>query len=354
VGRHLRNLARLPNVEVHGFDQSPTMVAQCLRWTDQAWIDGHVRIGPPVGTLPYPDGEFDLVYTSEVLVHVRPEHLEGVLHELLRVARGQVFHFEPAPGVAVSAKAHDGCWNHDLVGAYTRLDRTCEMLPPGFRVQAPYRVLLGETSPWTWPPLLLELMRRLDADLEAGFAALRSEVEAAREQAAHAARVAESLAGMERDLAKAREAERRQAHAAELSGAMLSAKVGELAAVTREASLLREKFGELTRRMDEAERRAESLRKELATAHARESTVLATRLESEKAALSREIERLREELGREAASWRSRAAEVEIALQEARIENIRQRGRADHLAREQQEFVAAANSIFTRRTGGAP
>lgn len=178
VGRHLANLSRLPGIDAHGYDQSPTMVQGCLRWTGQDWMDQHIRVGPPVGRLPYADASFDIVYTSEVLIHVRPEHLSGILAELVRVAKWQVLHFEPAEHTPISTDSHDGCWRHDLPAAYSALGATCETLPSGFRLQAPYRVMLGGPAPFTWSAVLLDMYRRLDRDIDAGFDELRERLRA--------------------------------------------------------------------------------------------------------------------------------------------------------------------------------
>lgn len=165
VGRHLRNLSRLPDVQVYGYDQSPTMVA-CLRnWTSQRWIDEHVALGPPTGALPYGDGQFDIVFTSEVLVHVRPEDLEAILRELLRVCRGHLLHLEPAEHVHISDSEHEGCWKHDLVAAYARLGRQAEILPSGYFDHVPTRVVVGQAPRYTWSPVVLELFRTMEIEL---------------------------------------------------------------------------------------------------------------------------------------------------------------------------------------------
>lgn len=168
-GRHLRNLVRLPGVEPFGYDQSLSMTRGALAWCEPEWLDTHVRVGMPTGRLPYDDASFDVVYSAEVLVHVRPEDLPGVLSELLRVARRQVLHLEPSPGVEVSSAVHDGCWNHDLPGAYRALGRECEVLPNGYEVHTPFRVALDSEPPYTWPAEILEMCRRMERDLRAGF-----------------------------------------------------------------------------------------------------------------------------------------------------------------------------------------
>lgn len=207
-GRHLRNLARLPGIEIHGFDQSPTMIAGCLTWTDQAWIDTHVTLGSPTGRLPFPDDAFDIVYTAEVLVHVRPEDLHGRLSELLRVARRQVFHLETSPDYQLVSGEHDGCWYHDLVSAYAALGRRCERLPAGYPAHSPYRVLVDESAPtWEWSPVVLDLFRRMERDISSTINALRAPPEqAVREQLGS---LAASIASMEASLRDARDQQAR-------------------------------------------------------------------------------------------------------------------------------------------------
>lgn len=174
-GRHLRNLCRLPGIDAHGFDQSPTMIAGCLTWTDQAWIDRHVTLGSPTGPLPFPDGAFDIVYSAEVLVHVRPEDLPGRLSEMLRVAKRQVFHLETSPDYQLVSNEHDGCWYHDLVSAYAALGRTCERLPAGYIAHCPYRVRIDQSAPtWDWSPVVLDLFRRMERDISSTIASLRT------------------------------------------------------------------------------------------------------------------------------------------------------------------------------------
>lgn len=135
VGRHLKNLVNISGASIYGYDQSPTMVAEMLNWTTQEWIDDHVHLGEAIPTLPYEDGFFDIVYTSEVLVHVCPEDVPHILKELLRVSRGIVFHFEPGPEVELDHGAHGGCWGHDIQKIYEDLGVSCKKLPKLFKVQ---------------------------------------------------------------------------------------------------------------------------------------------------------------------------------------------------------------------------
>ena len=181
VGRHLRYLNAIPGLEVHGYDQSAGMVAGMQQWAAPEWLEARVRTGPPVGRLPYSDGEFDIVFTAEVLVHVRPEDLASILAELIRVARWQILHFESSWDFPLDPNAHNGCWYHDLFWAYGEKSLSCETLPAGYRVHRPYRVVLDPAR--STPPVgivLPMLLRRMETDLQgtlAGWAALGERLE---------------------------------------------------------------------------------------------------------------------------------------------------------------------------------
>lgn len=171
-GRQLRNLASLEGVEAYGFDQSRAMVDGGFRWASPGWVAEHVRIGAADGRLPFEDGAFDIVFTSEALLHTRPEDLDGRLQEALRVCRGHVLHVEPAPSWSGYTEHCGGCWGHDYVAAYARLGHECRVLDSGTPRQAPYLVVKDPSSlRSTWPPPVLALYRRMEAALEAGFTA---------------------------------------------------------------------------------------------------------------------------------------------------------------------------------------
>lgn len=240
VGRHLANLSRLPGVDAHGYDQSPTMVQGILKWTGQEWFDSHVKVGTPTGRLPYDDASFDIVYTSEVIIHVRPEHVPGILAELMRVAKWQVLHFEPAEHTPISTDSHDGCWRHDLPAAYSVLGAACETLPSGFRVQAPYRVMLGGPTPYTWSPVLLDMYRRLDRDIDAGIGELRERLQTQTHLAATLeARLADAgrAAAAAKDAMNASAAASKQALDAAAMREAGAREAGEAAGLARATSL---------------------------------------------------------------------------------------------------------------------
>src|SRR5262249_37066487 len=144
-----------------------SIVDGCFDWASPEWLEAHVVVGEPLQRLPWPDGFFDVVFTSEVLVHVPPNDLEPLLAELLRVCRWQVLHLEPAPTTSVLANPHGGVRNHNLLDAYRALGCRCEVLASAYPLQSPCRVLVSdERLPWTWPPALLELYGRLEMDLQ--------------------------------------------------------------------------------------------------------------------------------------------------------------------------------------------
>lgn len=168
VGRHLKNLVDIPGVTANGYDQSPTMVSEMLNWTSQEWVDEHVRIGGPVSKLPYEDGFFDIVYTSEVLVHVCPEDVPHILKELLRVSQGVVFHFEPGPEVDLDREVHGGCWGHDIQRMYEDMGVLCRTLPKLFKVQDIFFVETNNKRQISEPfsPTTSFLFRKMEQEFE--------------------------------------------------------------------------------------------------------------------------------------------------------------------------------------------
>ncbi len=169
-GRQLRNLAAVPGADVHGFDQSSSMVEGGFRWAPKAWVDAHVSVGSATGPLPFDDETFDIVFTSEALLHTRPEDLAGRLAEALRVCRGHVLHLEPAREWLGYSEYCGGCWGHDYVAAYAALGWTCRVLPSGTPRQSPYLVLKDPQSlSSVWADAMLDLYRRLELTIEQGF-----------------------------------------------------------------------------------------------------------------------------------------------------------------------------------------
>lgn len=205
-GRHLEYLREIPGLDVHGFDQSAAMLEQ-LDWADAEWRAEHLRIGDPIGRLPYPDNAFDVVLTVSVLIHVRPEDLPQVLSELHRVARWHVIHVENnrVAETVRNSDVHEGCWEHDLSTAWATLpDAKLEVFPEVFEAEDVYRVQLDPKRPLPKPntPLASQLVA-LDRAVSGELRRLQAvELREGRRRAGLEAQV-EDLQGRVEDLREA-------------------------------------------------------------------------------------------------------------------------------------------------------
>nr|MBP9532880.1 class I SAM-dependent methyltransferase [Syntrophaceae bacterium] len=88
TGRHLRALARLPGLKIHGIDRNPADVAKAVRALREMpdALSREVSVtSADITQMPFADETFDCVICSEVLEHI-PEH-EAALKELVRVLK---------------------------------------------------------------------------------------------------------------------------------------------------------------------------------------------------------------------------------------------------------------------------
>jgi SAM-dependent methyltransferase len=91
-GKLLRELRRRLDVPLVGVDFSPTQIEQARRYLAP---DGGIELLLARGEhLPFPDGSFDLVVTSAVILHNPPPVAERIRREILRVARRFAAHNE--------------------------------------------------------------------------------------------------------------------------------------------------------------------------------------------------------------------------------------------------------------------
>ncbi|MDX2131186.1 MAG: class I SAM-dependent methyltransferase [Planctomycetota bacterium] len=361
-GRHLRNLRALPGVEPHGYDQSESMTRGALAWCTPDWLEAHVRVGDPTGRLPYDDDSFDVVYSTEVLVHVRPDDLAGILRELLRVARHQVLHLEPTPGIVVGSDIHDGCWNHDLVRAYRALGHECEVLPRGYEVHTPFRVMLGGAAPYTWPREILDMCLRMERDMNAGL-------RAAAQQATEAAVAGE---------ARVRDVEQRLGAAADEARARAGILSGELEAarnaLAAESAARAQAAGDLARALekslalelllDERQTLLDNERAALAEARASLDEVRAAhaaalaaaeRLDAERLAAIDGLSRAREQAARDAGLHATIVASLRHDLRSAgeRLAALRdERAKAADATRALHMIVSTATARLRRSVEG--
>ncbi|QGY38998.1 methyltransferase domain-containing protein [Pseudodesulfovibrio cashew] len=84
----------IDNLEVHGFDLSWSRIAECKEWL---WANGHKDTFLSVASLlhlPYVDGAFDVVYTSQAIEPNRGKE-RLILNELFRVTSRYLVLIEP-------------------------------------------------------------------------------------------------------------------------------------------------------------------------------------------------------------------------------------------------------------------
>ncbi|MBI3183458.1 MAG: methyltransferase domain-containing protein [Myxococcales bacterium] len=238
-GRHLRNLRRLEKLELYGCDISAKMLETARAYVgDAAFGDERLRLIAPRTRLPYPDGFFDVSYTSEVLIHVDTVDLQAVLAELWRVTSSLIVHMENRP-VSPSRRensAHDGSWLHDFPAVYRELGAPAVLaLPDVVENQCVYLIAKPDSKLATTAVAVLEQRGLLSSNL-----ALKQE----REQSS-ALRLKLLELQSERDELKAAlqqertsEVARAASALAKLPGATLA--ISQLAkAVERSAELLR-------------------------------------------------------------------------------------------------------------------
>jgi pseudaminic acid biosynthesis-associated methylase len=85
--------------------------------------------------LPFDGREFDLVFTAGVLIHVPPETLDGVLREIVRVARRYVLaveYFAEQEEVVRYREHDDLLWKRDFRRAYERVATDLRLVRSGF------------------------------------------------------------------------------------------------------------------------------------------------------------------------------------------------------------------------------
>lgn len=249
-GRHLQYLSRLENVDIYGVDQSPTMLAGARKWASAEWLKEHTQQIAPVGRLPFDDGHFDIVYTAEVLVHVRPTDLPIILRELVRVSKWQVLHIEASPGVPVVASEHGGCWNHDIVAAYRDIGLECELLESGYGIHSPWRVVKDKSRKlYTWNSAVLGLLSRFSTAMNDTLASR----EAAALEAIENERKAQTsrIEALRDEVRSLRQSKRARAEANRRVKSSL-AEVLHVSADDIPDTVIPERVGELTRLVNDA------------------------------------------------------------------------------------------------------
>lgn len=180
-GRHIEYLNKLNNLELYGVDQSPTMLESLRkRFGNNKDLMERIVLIEPRSKLPYPDNYFDIVYTVSVLIHIKPEHINQILSELIRVSKHGLIHFEnkEEKTSTLSSKDHNGCWVHDLKKAYKSQGVNANIMDQVSGCQDVYFAKLSNNPYYDFNvnPVILERIRLLDERIRPRIAFLEGEV----------------------------------------------------------------------------------------------------------------------------------------------------------------------------------
>lgn len=119
VGWNLTYLSRLGMRSLHGIEPQPYAVARA-----RARIDGDPNISVHLGTafdLPFGRGEFDLAFTSGVMIHISPADLPRAMDEIYRVAKKWIvaIEYDHPTEVEIEYRGHAGAlWKRDHGAAW--------------------------------------------------------------------------------------------------------------------------------------------------------------------------------------------------------------------------------------------
>jgi len=196
-GRHLRNLAAMPWVEAYGCDISEKMLEVARQESGLAEPESRIRRIEPRGRLPFDDDFFDVVFTSEVLIHIDSAELPQILRELWRVSRSLLLHVEnvEVQGSYRENDAHDGCWKHDFRAAYAAFEGAeVQVFKSAVDLQAVYLVSKPASSLGHAPTL------RARVDLEVARQALQRSRQLLEERALRLSRTQVDLEDARREL----------------------------------------------------------------------------------------------------------------------------------------------------------
>jgi ubiquinone/menaquinone biosynthesis C-methylase UbiE len=118
----LRIAAQYPDCTVHGVDISPKMIAVARHDAQEQDLSLDLRVGSML-ELPYPDGSFDVVFTTITYHHLDLAEKRQAVNEIARVLRGPEPHGKQPGGRYVSAefgpRASNALQRHLAKGEYT-------------------------------------------------------------------------------------------------------------------------------------------------------------------------------------------------------------------------------------------
>lgn len=115
-----------PKFEIYGCDQSEAMLNEAgklgVPWANLS--SGNVR------TL-VANPKFNVIYTSEMLIHIHPNDILGALKNIVAKTKKYVVHIENSLITDLFQKSsdeHNGCWRHNFVSLYRTLGLEVEVI----------------------------------------------------------------------------------------------------------------------------------------------------------------------------------------------------------------------------------
>ena len=91
-GKVLRSLREFTAVPLTGIDFSSSQLEKAKEYL--SGLEGITLVRGDAERLPFPDGSFDVVFTSNVILHNPPKKADRMRREILRVSKKYVVHKE--------------------------------------------------------------------------------------------------------------------------------------------------------------------------------------------------------------------------------------------------------------------
>lgn len=146
TGVNIRSLKRLTDAEL--FAVEPNDIARQSVITEGLLDASHIVDGA-ANKLPFEDNQFDLAFTSGVLIHVPPADLEQSMKEIYRVSKKYIYcseYFSDQP-TEVSYRGHEGVlFKRDFGSLYLDLFPNLQCVDYGFQ----WKRMTGEDNLTWW------------------------------------------------------------------------------------------------------------------------------------------------------------------------------------------------------------
>jgi pseudaminic acid biosynthesis-associated methylase len=132
IGLNLRALKQITDAALTGIEPNDKARQRLL---DDAVLDKeHVSPGF-LGSLPFADSSFELVFTSGVLIHIAPENLDAAMRDIYRVSQKYILaieYFSKNPETISYRGNTELLWKRDFGKKYLELFPTLQVIDVGF------------------------------------------------------------------------------------------------------------------------------------------------------------------------------------------------------------------------------